>query len=289
MWKFHCSWSLPETKRCRSSGREGLSSAPGSERRRKKGLGKSEIMASDASHMLEAALEQMDDIIADDHMYCDKVPPLPWWVLRLLADLLALEFHGSPQLGRFSEFTVQKGRLNCDPTFELEEMILESKPLHKKKKRLAKKEKDTNKSYSSQPYYLFPPFKGSGSPAHTFPCCRPRSFSTLKGTKAATEYANGIYDIVSPAPSVYLGTFQILRLLEDLKMALEMLEDPQEREALRNQVPEDTARCIREWLEENLHIHTSTLLMRRTTPLYHSLAADVVLDAYGIFTFKTYQ
>ncbi|XP_034635373.1 serine/threonine-protein kinase 32A isoform X3 [Trachemys scripta elegans] len=45
---------------------------------------------------------------------------------------------------------IQKGRLNCDPTFELEEMILESKPLHKKKKRLAKKEKDTNKSYSSQ-------------------------------------------------------------------------------------------------------------------------------------------
>lgn len=37
----------------------------------------------------------------------------------------------------------QKGRLNCDPTFELEEMILESKPLHKKKKRLAKnKSKD---------------------------------------------------------------------------------------------------------------------------------------------------
>lgn len=44
---------------------------------------------------------------------------------------------------------LQKGRLNCDPTFELEEMILESKPLHKKKKRLAKK-KDTNKSNSSQ-------------------------------------------------------------------------------------------------------------------------------------------
>lgn len=45
---------------------------------------------------------------------------------------------------------LQKGRLNCDPTFELEEMILESKPLHKKKKRLAKKEKDTSKSNSSQ-------------------------------------------------------------------------------------------------------------------------------------------
>ncbi|NWX42756.1 LIPB2 protein, partial [Steatornis caripensis] len=71
------------------------------------------------------------------------------------------------------------------------------------------------------------------------------------GTKTATEYANGGYDIVSPAPSVFLGTFQILHLLEDLKMALEMLED-QEKEALRNQIPGATAVCIREWFEENL-------------------------------------
>uniref|UniRef100_A0A8B9G193 SAM domain-containing protein n=1 Tax=Amazona collaria TaxID=241587 RepID=A0A8B9G193_9PSIT len=75
------------------------------------------------------------------------------------------------------------------------------------------------------------------------------------GTKSATEYANGGYDIVSPAPSVYLGTFQILHLLEDLKMALEMLEDPQEKEALRNQIPGATAVCIREWFEENLVNH----------------------------------
>ncbi|XP_032484487.1 serine/threonine-protein kinase 32A isoform X1 [Phocoena sinus] len=47
-------------------------------------------------------------------------------------------------------FIPNKGRLNCDPTFELEEMILESKPLHKKKKRLAKKEKETRKCDSSQ-------------------------------------------------------------------------------------------------------------------------------------------
>ncbi|NWY54533.1 LIPB2 protein, partial [Chionis minor] len=72
------------------------------------------------------------------------------------------------------------------------------------------------------------------------------------GTKSATEYSNGSYDIVSPAPSVYLGTFQILHLLEDLKMALEMLEDPQEKEALRNQIPGATAVCLREWFEENL-------------------------------------
>jgi len=31
-----------------------------------------------------------------------------------------------------------KDSLNCDPTFELEEMIIESRPLHKKKKRLEK-------------------------------------------------------------------------------------------------------------------------------------------------------
>ncbi|NXT72972.1 LIPB2 protein, partial [Chaetops frenatus] len=74
----------------------------------------------------------------------------------------------------------------------------------------------------------------------------------LLGTKSATEYANGGYDIVSPAPSVYLGTFQILHLLEDLKMALEMLEDPQEKEALRSQIPGATAVCLREWFEENL-------------------------------------
>lgn len=35
-------------------------------------------------------------------------------------------------------FAPPKDHLNCDPTFELEEMIIEAKPLHKKKKRLTK-------------------------------------------------------------------------------------------------------------------------------------------------------
>ncbi|XP_025096714.1 serine/threonine-protein kinase 32B-like isoform X2 [Pomacea canaliculata] len=35
-------------------------------------------------------------------------------------------------------FVPSKEHLNCDPTYELEEMIIETKPLHKKKKRLAK-------------------------------------------------------------------------------------------------------------------------------------------------------
>lgn len=33
-----------------------------------------------------------------------------------------------------------KDQLNCDPTFELEEMIIEANPLHKKKKRLSKQQ-----------------------------------------------------------------------------------------------------------------------------------------------------
>ncbi|XP_077933070.1 serine/threonine-protein kinase 32C isoform X3 [Halichoerus grypus] len=43
-----------------------------------------------------------------------------------------------------------KGRLHCDPTFELEEMILESRPLHKKKKRLAKNRSRDSSRDSSQ-------------------------------------------------------------------------------------------------------------------------------------------
>ncbi|XP_072120479.1 serine/threonine-protein kinase 32B-like isoform X2 [Mobula birostris] len=48
----------------------------------------------------------------------------------------------------------KKGQLNCDPTFELEEMILESKPLHKKKERLAKKLKENRKDSSSVNQHL---------------------------------------------------------------------------------------------------------------------------------------
>lgn len=36
------------------------------------------------------------------------------------------------------KFKPPKDHLNCDPSLELEEMIVEAKPLHKKKKRLAK-------------------------------------------------------------------------------------------------------------------------------------------------------
>ncbi|XP_076372173.1 serine/threonine-protein kinase 32B-like isoform X4 [Tachypleus tridentatus] len=49
-------------------------------------------------------------------------------------------------------FIPSKDHLNCDPTFELEEMIIESKPLHKKKKRLSKRysRRDPDDSSSSE-------------------------------------------------------------------------------------------------------------------------------------------
>lgn len=45
-------------------------------------------------------------------------------------------------------FVPPKDQLNCDPTFELEEMIIEARPLHKKKKRLSKRQ-SSKKNHSN--------------------------------------------------------------------------------------------------------------------------------------------
>ncbi|XP_070210906.1 serine/threonine-protein kinase 32A-like isoform X2 [Littorina saxatilis] len=50
----------------------------------------------------------------------------------------SLNFDAVLNLGYPASFVPSKEHLNCDPTYELEEMIIETKPLHKKKKRLAK-------------------------------------------------------------------------------------------------------------------------------------------------------
>lgn len=75
---------------------------------------------------------------------------------------------------RQTMLSFQKGRLNCDPTFELEEMILESKPLHKKKKRLAKnRSKDSTKDGCSLVSAVWAGQRG-GTPCHP-----PRHFHLL--------------------------------------------------------------------------------------------------------------
>lgn len=72
------------------------------------------------------------------------------------------------------------------------------------------------------------------------------------GTKAVTEFANGVFEMGSSMPVEYFGTITILHLVEELKISLEMVESPQEREALRNQIPNTTAFYVMEWLESTL-------------------------------------
>nr|XP_033784260.1 liprin-beta-2 isoform X13 [Geotrypetes seraphini] len=79
----------------------------------------------------------------------------------------------------------------------------------------------------------------------------------IAGTKAVAEYTNGGYDIGSPVPVEYLGTLSILNLVEELRMALETLENPEEKEILRTQIPGATATCILGWLESNLVNHST--------------------------------
>ncbi|XP_036618439.1 liprin-beta-2 isoform X8 [Trichosurus vulpecula] len=74
----------------------------------------------------------------------------------------------------------------------------------------------------------------------------------IAGTKSAAEHSNGAYDVGLPSQSPYMNMYPVLHLVEDLKLSLEMLGDPQEREALRGQIPEPTAAYIKEWLQGNL-------------------------------------
>ncbi|XP_069821911.1 liprin-beta-2 isoform X14 [Dendropsophus ebraccatus] len=76
----------------------------------------------------------------------------------------------------------------------------------------------------------------------------------IAGTKAVTEF--GVFEVGSPVPSEYFGTITILHLIEELKISLEMVENSQEREALRKQIPNATASYVMAWLESNMVNHT---------------------------------
>uniref|UniRef100_A0A8C7Q844 SAM domain-containing protein n=1 Tax=Oncorhynchus mykiss TaxID=8022 RepID=A0A8C7Q844_ONCMY len=67
------------------------------------------------------------------------------------------------------------------------------------------------------------------------------------GSKAM-DYSNGLFDCQSPT-SPFLGSLRALHLLEDLRAALEMM-DQDEREGLRCQVPDTTADGLVEWLQQ---------------------------------------
>ncbi|XP_051746713.1 liprin-beta-1 [Ctenopharyngodon idella] len=71
----------------------------------------------------------------------------------------------------------------------------------------------------------------------------------IAGSKAM-NYTNGLFDCQSPT-SPFLGSLRVLHLLEDLRVALDLM-DPQEKESLRSQVSETTAEGLMEWLQSQL-------------------------------------
>lgn len=73
----------------------------------------------------------------------------------------------------------------------------------------------------------------------------------IAGTKTAADFSDGTCEPGLSPPSC-LNSMPVLHLIEDLRLALEMLALPQEREALLSQIPGPTAAYIKEWFEDTL-------------------------------------
>uniref|UniRef100_A0A2K5JYP0 SAM domain-containing protein n=1 Tax=Colobus angolensis palliatus TaxID=336983 RepID=A0A2K5JYP0_COLAP len=74
----------------------------------------------------------------------------------------------------------------------------------------------------------------------------------IAGTKTGADLSDGTCEPGLASPASYINPFPVLHLIEDLRLALEMLELPQERAALLSQIPGPTAAYIKEWFEESL-------------------------------------
>lgn len=74
----------------------------------------------------------------------------------------------------------------------------------------------------------------------------------VPGTKTAADFSDGTCEPGLSPPSSCLNSMPVLHLIEDLRLALEMLALPQEREALLSQIPGPTAAYIKEWFEDSL-------------------------------------
>ncbi|XP_031509141.1 liprin-beta-2 isoform X4 [Papio anubis] len=74
----------------------------------------------------------------------------------------------------------------------------------------------------------------------------------IAGTKTGADPSDGTCEPGLASPASYMNSFPVLHLIEDLRLALEMLELPQERAALLSQIPGPTAAYIKEWFEDSL-------------------------------------
>uniref|UniRef100_A0A672ZWE7 PPFIA binding protein 2 n=1 Tax=Sphaeramia orbicularis TaxID=375764 RepID=A0A672ZWE7_9TELE len=71
--------------------------------------------------------------------------------------------------------------------------------------------------------------------------------SHVAGSKAATvEFSNSMYDLGSP---VSAGPLQVVQLAEDLRLALELQPNQEDRDSLRAQLPTETAQALMDWLQ----------------------------------------
>ncbi|KAF7225102.1 transcript variant X5 [Nothobranchius furzeri] len=68
----------------------------------------------------------------------------------------------------------------------------------------------------------------------------------IAGSKAAAmEFSSTVYDLGSPASA----GLQVVQLAEDLKLALELQTNQEERKSLRAQLPPETAQTLIDWLQ----------------------------------------
>lgn len=74
----------------------------------------------------------------------------------------------------------------------------------------------------------------------------------IAGTKTVADISDGTCEPGLSSPSSCVNSIPVLHLIEDLRLALEMLALPQEREALVSQIPGPTAAYIKEWFEDSL-------------------------------------
>ncbi|XP_042267152.1 liprin-beta-2b isoform X4 [Thunnus maccoyii] len=69
----------------------------------------------------------------------------------------------------------------------------------------------------------------------------------IAGSKAAAvEFSNSMYDLGSP---VSAGPLQVVQIAEDLKLALELQPNQEDRDSLRAQLPTETAQALIDWLQ----------------------------------------
>ncbi|XP_077914566.1 liprin-beta-2 isoform X2 [Halichoerus grypus] len=75
----------------------------------------------------------------------------------------------------------------------------------------------------------------------------------IAGAKTGADICDGSCEPALASPASHTNPFPVLHLIEDLRLALEMLEQPQERAALLSQIPGPTAAYIKESLSQVNH------------------------------------